>query len=322
VSKATVFAACLCVYLSATTHLAAAADGSFVRTLKVTGSLNLEVSTGSGDIHVTTGNSSEVLVTGRIRITRWLDGDAEEKVKRIESNPPIQQNGNEIRIGQIDDPDLYRNISIRYELVVPADTQLCSHTGSGSEEIEGIHGSINASSGSGGLKISNINDTVRAETGSGSIEIDQIKGNVHAKTGSGSIRATDVAGGFEGSSGSGDLRVEQTAPGSVRVNTGSGSIELRGIRGSLEASSGSGSIHADGDPTGGWNIRTGSGGVELQLPSEASFDLDAHTHSGTISMKGPVLSEVSNGRKDMHGRVRGGGVSVHVETGSGSIEIR
>jgi DUF4097 and DUF4098 domain-containing protein YvlB len=301
---------------------AASSEGSFQRTLQVTGPVNLDLTTGSGSVNVRTGSSSEVQVTGHIKVTNWFGGDAEERVKRIEANPPVQQSGNDIRIGHIDDTELLHNISISYDLVVPADTQLHSHTGSGSQSVEGIRGQLEIESGSGSLKISDIGDTVRAETGSGEIAIDRVKGNVRTKAGSGSIRATDIAGGFEGHTGSGHITLEQTASGSVHADTGSGGMELRGVHGSLEAQAGSGTITAEGNPTGAWTVHSGSGTIRLKLASDASFDLDAHTSSGSISVSQPVTVQGSMGRKELRGKVHGGGVPVEVKTGSGNIEIQ
>ena len=259
---------------------------------------------------------------GHIRATEWFGGNVEEKIKRLEANPPIQQSGNDIRIGHIDDPELRHNISISYEVVVPAETELRVQSGSGDQKVDGIRGPLEVSSGSGGLKISAIGDRVHAETGSGDIDIDRVKGNVHAKTGSGSIDASDIAGAFEADSGSGRITLQQTAPGSVRVDTGSGGMELHGVHGSLEAKAGSGTIQADGSPTGAWSVHTGSGEVKLKLPSDAAFDLDAHTSSGSISIDQPHTVQGSIGRKEVRGRVGGGGVPVEVETGSGDIQIR
>src|SRR5258708_9898776 len=142
-----------------------AAEGTFERTLHVNGTVNLQIETGSGSIDVTNGNPNEVRITGHIRSSDWF-GSAEDRVKRIESNPPIQQSGNDIRIGHIDDPELRRNISISYEVLVPASTQLHSSTGSGSQEISGIAGPLEASTGSGSLKITSIGSSVRAHSGS------------------------------------------------------------------------------------------------------------------------------------------------------------
>jgi DUF4097 and DUF4098 domain-containing protein YvlB len=300
----------------------ASSEGSFQRTLQVTGSVNLDLQTGSGSVNVRTGSSSQVQVTGRIKVTNWFGGDAEERVRRIEANPPIQQSGNDVRIGHIDDSELLHNISISYDLVVPADTQLHSHTGSGSQTVEGLRGQLEIESGSGSLKVTDIGDTVRAETGSGGIEIDRVKGNVRAKAGSGSIRATDIAGGFEGHTGSGHITLEQTGSGAVRADTGSGGMELRGVQGSLDAEAGSGTITAEGNPTGSWTVHSGSGSIHLRLASDAGFDLDAHTSSGSISVNQPVTVQGSMGRRQLRGKVHGGGVPVEVETGSGNIEIQ
>src|SRR5215475_3683651 len=301
---------------------AASARGEFERTLRVSGTVNLQVETGSGSIDVHTGNSSEVHVVGRIYVSEWFGGDnAEERVKKIESNPPVQQSGNDIRIGHIDDPELKHNISISYELVVPASTELKASSGSGSQTISGISGTLDANTGSGSLKISDIGSSVRAHTGSGSVDIDGAKGSVYARTGSGSIHARDVAGGFDGETGSGHLTLEQTAPGSVRAETGSGGLELHNVRGSLQAQAGSGSIRADGEATGGWTVHTGSGSVQLRLPQNASFDLNAHTGSGSINLSHPVTVQGTIGRKEVRGKVGSGGVPVEVQTGSGNIMI-
>ncbi|HTA23214.1 MAG TPA: DUF4097 family beta strand repeat-containing protein [Terriglobales bacterium] len=301
---------------------AASAEGSFQRTLTVTGPANVDLSTGSGSVHVRTGGSGQVEISAHIKVTNWLGGDGERKVQEIEKNPPIQQSGNDIRIGHSDDSELFHNVSISYELVVPAETQLRSHTGSGSQTIEGLQREVEIETGSGGLKISDMGNTVRAETGSGDVEIRGVKGNVRVKTGSGSIRADDIGGGFDGQTGSGHIVLEQTAPGAVRAETGSGGMELRGVKGSLEATAGSGTITAEGDPAGAWMVHSGSGGIHLKLGSGAAFDLDAHTSSGSISVSQPVTVQGTMGKRELRGKVNGGGVQVEVETGSGNIEIQ
>lgn len=297
-------------------------QGSFERTLKVSGAVDLEIETGSGSVNVRTGGSNTVHVSGTIKASNWFGADPTEKIRRIEANPPIQQSGNDIRIGHLVDPELRRNISISYEVEVPPETRLRSHTGSGGQTIQGIRGPLDVQSGSGSLVVADIGDTVRAETGSGSVEANHIKGNVRARSGSGSIRATDVAGGLEGQTGSGNITLVQTSSGAVRVDTGSGTIDLRGIRGSLEAKAGSGSIEAEGAATGAWTVRTGSGSVRLRLPSDATFDLYAHTGSGSVSVGPPVTVQGTISRKEVRGKVRGGGVPIEVETGSGGIEVQ
>jgi DUF4097 and DUF4098 domain-containing protein YvlB len=307
-----------------TSSAAFAAEGSFERTLQVSGPVNLQIETGSGSIEVRPGSSSQVRVNGHIRTNNWgLFGSrpAPDAIRKLEENPPIQQSGNDIRIGHIDDPELRRGISISYEVVAPSNTQLHSSTGSGNQEISGISGPAEIGTGSGSIKVSDIGSGVRAHSGSGNIQIDGVKSSVFARAGSGSIHATNVAGGFDGETGSGYLTLEQTAPGSVRAETGSGGVELRNVRGSLQAQAGSGSIKAEGDATGEWVVHTGSGSVQLRLPQSASFDLNAHTGSGSISLNHPVTVQGSIGKKEVRGKVGGGGVPVEVQTGSGDIVI-
>ena len=305
----------------AATQAMAAAEGNFQRSLTVNGHVDLDVTSGSGNITVRTGAVDKVEISGHIRVSDWFDSSAQEKVRRIENNPPIQQSGNSIRIGHVREFTFFRNISISYDIVVPADTELKSHTGSGTQAVDGVRGPLDCDAGSGNVKVTNIGSTVHAETGSGDIVVEHIKGNVRAHAGSGSIRADDVGGGFEGNTGSGRITLTQSAPGAVRAETGSGGMELRGVRGSLEARAGSGGISAEGQPTGGWMVHSGSGPIRLQFPTDAAFDLNARTSSGSISVDHPVTVQGQIGRKEIRGKVRGGGVPVEVETGSGNIQI-
>jgi hypothetical protein len=322
--KSLVWVALVAGALFAVSVPARSAQGSFDRTLKVTGAADVDVSTGSGSISVRRGEAGTVRIHGEIRAhSNWgiSDADAERRVKALEANPPIAQTGNIIRIGHIQDPDLQRNVSISYELVVPSETELKSQTGSGNQSIEGIRGPVRAHSGSGSLKVSDIGDELRAETGSGDIEVGTVHGSAYLNTGSGSIRGREIGGAITAQTGSGNLQLSQTAPGPVKVTTGSGTAELSGIRGSLRAQTGSGSITADGDPTGDWILHAGSGDLMVRIPANAGFDLNAHSGSGGISTTHPITMEGSLNRHELHGKVNGGGPRLEMETGSGNIRI-
>jgi Toastrack DUF4097 len=306
---------------------ARSAEGSFDRTLKVTGAADVTVTTGSGNIEVRRGAAGTVRIHGEIRAhNNWGfgDGDAEQKIKAIESNPPIEQTGNIIRIGHIQDPALRRNISISYEIEVPEQTQLNSKTGSGNQDIEGIRGPARIGSGSGTLKVSDIGDEVRAETGSGNIEVSSVHGSAFLNSGSGGIQAEDIGGGISAQTGSGNLRLSQSAPGPVKVVTGSGSAELTNIRGSLRAQTGSGGISAQGEPSGDWVLHAGSGDLTVRVPASAGFDLNAHSGSGQITtdQSHPITLEGTLNRHEIRGKVHGGGVRMDLETGSGNIHIQ
>jgi DUF4097 and DUF4098 domain-containing protein YvlB len=110
-------------------------------------------------------------------------------------NPPISQSGNTIRISVPRDEWQRRHLSISYELVVPPQTRLRAHPGSGSESVEGIHGPAELETGSGSVTVARVDDEVRIQTGSGRIQLDSLKSKVDAHTGSGSVRLEQTAAG-------------------------------------------------------------------------------------------------------------------------------
>jgi hypothetical protein len=303
---------------------ARAAEGSFDRTLKVTGPVELDVMTGAGDVRVRPGNASEVEVHGIIKIHTVLgfdSSDAREKARRLEANPPILQDGNFIRIGRIEDRELRKNVSISYMLTVPTQTGIKCVTGSGNFQVDGIHGPARATTGSGNIWVSNLGDEVEAITGAGGITLNRVQGAVRASTGSGNIQANEIAGDFHLSTGSGGIRLSEISSANGKVSTGSGNVEVTGVRGALRVMAGSGSIHAQGAPAGDWTLRTGSGSVSIQTNRGASFRLDAHTDSGQIETHRSVTLQGTVARGTLHGQVGQGGPLVSLRTGSGNIRI-
>lgn len=301
---------------------AAAEEGSFDRTLSVDGDVQLELDTGSGSISVHPGSPGVVKVHGEIRArTAWFGGGSSDRVRRISNDPPIEQLGNVIRIGA-DRDDLYRNVSISYEIEVPEETSLVTHTGSGSISVGSLRGPVDASSGSGSVHVGAIGGEVMVKTGSGSIHVDGVRGMLEASSGSGSISADDVEGTITARTGSGSIELEQTGMGDVDVESGSGEIRLRGIHGGLDAEAHSGSVFVEGIVARDWKISSSSGGVTLVLPEDAAFEIDARTSSGHIDLNHPVTVEGRMSQKTIRGTVRGGGPRVEIDTSSGSIEIR
>ena len=315
---------CILIYSLSTALFASDATGSFTNNLKVSGSVDLDVQTGSGNITIHTGGSDTITIYAKIRANdSWMGGGmpASEKVKRIEQDPPVKQNGNMISIGHIEDRELRHNVSISYEITVPTDAKVHSDTGSGDQDIEGIHGTLRANTGSGNVKARDIGNEVRANTGSGDVRLTQIKGHVYANTGSGNIEAKGVAGGMVAETGSGEIDYDQDSPGSVSAKTGSGSIHLHHVKGGVEAHTGSGDIKVDGEATANWTLRSGSGTIELRLPSQAAFDVDARSSSGSVSVNHPVTVQGTLKRNHIQGKVGNGGVLISMETGSGDIRI-
>jgi hypothetical protein len=313
----------LLLLAAAALPLWAAETGSFDRTLQVNGPVTIDLRTGSGSVRVHTGPDTSVHISATIRAgDSWLFGlSGREKVSKIAEHPPVVQNGNSITIGRIEDHDLRNDVSIDYDLTVPAQTRLTSATGSGNQTISGLKLAVAVTAGSGALSVDNSGADVRAVTGSGTIRINSAKGPVEARAGSGEIHALGVAGDVKVHTGSGNIEVEQTGQGSVEAAAGSGHVRLRGVKGSVRAHTGSGGVEAEGDPKGEWNIGTGSGAVDLKFPAQASFNIDAEARGGSVTINRKVTSEGTIAKNHIQGKVGSGGPLVEVRTGSGHIQV-
>src|SRR5262249_31382916 len=211
-------------------------------------------------------------------------------------------------------------------VTVPEKTRLTSSTGSGDQNISGLQLPATAKTGSGNITVEQIGAEVHASSGSGDLKINSVKGVLSCDTGSGNIHADDISGGARGGDvvargGSGNIEVRQTAGGSVRAETGSGNIRLNGVKGALRAQAGSGDIHAEGEPTRDWNLGAGSGNITLRVPAQASFNIDARTSSGSLTVKHPVTMQGTLSRKHIQGKVGNGGVLLDLHTGSGDIQV-
>jgi hypothetical protein len=298
------FALALVVLFAATITFASTPQGTFDKTLQVSGPVDLEVLTHSGDVTIRAGSSGSVSIHGKIFVgDRWLRGSRQSDVQEIAQHPPIRQDGNSVHIDYVNAHD----ISVDYEITVPADTVIRTHSGSGDQTIEGTRGNVDI------------------QTGSGDVKLKDLTGEVRLQTGSGDVRAHEISGAVKGGAGSGDIEVEETGSGDIDLHTGSGNIHVRGIQGSFHGEAGSGDITAEGTQSGAWEIRTGSGNVQVRLPSNSAFDADLSTSSGTIEVNSPiettVQGRVQETRKQIRGKVRGGGPLLSVRTGSGDVRV-
>ena len=259
--------------------------------------------TRSGDITVRSGSGGTVSIHGKIHLSNsWLERNRNEDVQELEKNPPLRQNGNSIRVDYVN----LRNVSVDYEITVPENTTVRTHSGSGNQNVEGIKGNVDLEAGSGDMQLSRLTGDLRFQTGSGNVRGRQLSGPARIKAGSG------------------DIEVEEIGVGDVDIRTGSGNITVSGVNGGFSAEAGSGDIRGNGTPKSLWNIRTGSGNVDLRVPSEVGFNVDISSNSGTVVVEHPVTTTVQGRvqeRKSVVGKVLNGGPTISVHTGSGDIRV-
>ncbi len=259
-------------------------EGKFERTLSVSGPVRLDLTTDSGGISVKPGTPGTVQIRGILRGSRRLDSsDIERRIRALEENPPVEQNGNTVRVGYVTERELLRGISMRLEILAPPESSLLARADSGGIQVEGIKGPVDAKADSGGIEATGIGSEVRATTDSGGIHIRDIRGPVFARADSGGIEAVEVAGAIDVATDSGGIRLSQTTPAPVRVRVDSGGASLKLA------------------PSGGYDVNVSSDSGRITLPEMAV--------RGTIS------------RQRAEGKVRGGGPLVDIQVDSGNVHI-
>ncbi len=267
-----------CAALALATTACTAASGSFNRTLQVSGPVTVRVATGSGDIHVISGDPNSVRVVGYIHAMGPFN--AQSRVNAVENNPPIDQSGNTINIGR----NTPNGVSIDYDITIPSSAQLTMHSGSGDLRIINIAGSTSADTGSGDIQADGLGGHVVLRTGSGDVHAGFANANdIQISSGSGDFILKNAQGILVAHTGSGDIKISGTPSGGWNLKSGSGDITLQTgpAHYSIDAVTGSGDIHSDqsvtthgnlghhhlfGDVNGGGptvKVVTGSGDIRI-----------------------------------------------------------
>ncbi len=174
------------------------------------------------------------------------------------------------------------------DLIVPPQCQLAVSTGDGGIEAERVAGDLSLHTGDGGIRAHELRGNVKLDTGDGGVEADGLDGTISAHSGDGGVR---LAGRFD----------------RLDVSSGDGGLTLTAQSGSRVAED--------------WNVETGDGGVRLRLPQDLHADLDAHTGDGGIVVDMPVEISGVMKRSAVQGRLNGGGGTIRLRSGDGSIHI-
>lgn len=293
--------------------------GTFDRDLAVTGPVVLEVANGSGNVRINPGTSGSVRVHGEFNVRTLPWENAQKRSAEVTQHPPIQQEGNLIRVGQAKQD--WGNLEVSYTISVPAETELRATMGSGELQVRGIRGPVQVTTGSGDVTAEQIGQDTRVTSGSGDIHLQDIQGQAQATAGSGDLHLSNVRGEIRAHTGSGDITIER--PGNaITAAAGSGDVVLRGISSDARVETKSGEVSVDGNPDGksNWEFHTSSGEVGIHVPSGSSFRFYARSSSGKIATGIPMVVEHQL-KHELHARVSDGKARIEVETSSGNISV-
>jgi hypothetical protein len=266
--------------------LAGAAMGraeEVAKTYAVSGHAKVKIETDDGAVRVSTGDIKQVEI--RVVYTGYkLNKDL--RVSTEQSGDTVEVTAK--TIGNWGFHWGVNHMSLRVEVHMPKDADLYARTGDGSVEADSVNGNVDVS------------------TGDGSITVQGAKGNIRFHTGDGHIEARGLDGSVDASSGDGHVNLEGRFD-SLRIKTGDGSVTARAGAGSKMASS--------------WNIYTGDGSVDLVIPGDLQANIDASTNDGRISLGLPVTVEGSFSSSKISGKLNGGGQTLTIRTGDGSIHL-
>ncbi|MGE0812208.1 MAG: DUF4097 domain-containing protein [Vicinamibacterales bacterium] len=167
----------------------------------------------------------------------------------------------------------------------------------------------------------------------GSISIEDVSGAVKMRSEDGAIIGLRLSGDIRASTDDGSIRLREST-GRVDVETLDGSIVVNGTLTQLRAKTGDGSVRIAAENGSriaeDWLVESGDGSVEVRLPHDLAAEIDAETSSGSIRSTYPGLTvpEAADGerRRSRDGRelrssIGGGGKTLRVRTGDGSIRF-
>jgi DUF4097 and DUF4098 domain-containing protein YvlB len=198
-----------------------------------------------------------------------------------------------------------RNISMHFEVEVPAETRTEIQTSGGSLKLFGLRGDSQLKTSGGSIEVSGLNGRLEAETSGGGIRLREVAGNARVETSGGGIEVESVDG-------------------SVRAHTSGGPIRIDRVTGSLEAKTSGGSVHANfgkGNFHGG-DLETSGGSIEVAVDPSANFEIDASTSGGSVSSDLPIRVVGRISSSSLHGTIGSGGELLRLHTSGGSIHIR
>jgi hypothetical protein len=264
---------------------AAAQRFPFERAYDVGQSPVIDVSTTRGKINIRVGDPGRVVVTGAatIRLGLTVPSQAVDMARKVAANPPIERNGDQLRLRSPQDPDENRAMTVNYDLRVPPNTRVVAVSDSGAIDVRDIAGHVEVRTQSSAISLMSL-------------------GSADIETGSGAVR-------LDGSSGP------------IRITTSSSGITARGIRGGLQTRTESGHTTVSGAPSAPWDVSTGSSGIDVDFDAPVNAMLRAQTSSGSVNTPERMVKG-SIERQRVDGAIGEGGPTVRLISRSGSIRVR
>lgn len=205
-----------------------------------------------------------------------------------------------------DIPSGLNDISLHYDLYVPANLKVKTDTGAGSIQVTNYKGDLTLTSRVGRIGVDASAGSLTASSGAGSIQVRNFQGPVTAHTNVGSLNVDSVVGALQLDSGTGSINVQDFQGGKLVAETRTG-----GIHASTRA-------NLEGDV----NLKAQMGSISLDIPRDSSIRATAQTRTGSLSTPG-FMSVTRNGTASSAVGTNGDGkYTVTLEAGTGSVHLQ
>ena len=280
-----------------------------------------------GTIDVSAGSDDKISVQVHRKIDS--DNDAQEKEYFASAPVTVSKDGNTVTVRarrQNKERNLNWsgrcNMDARYTVRVPKSFDSELRTGGGTIQVSEITGKMSADTSGGKLKFTHLKGPTGATTNGGSIELNGCDGPLKVDTSGGRIEAIDGTGSLEART-SGGAIVVRNFGGDAKVETSGGRLSFENINGKIFGRTSGGSINAKlkSPVPGDVNLETSAGSIEVLVPSDAGLDVEAEASSGRVTSDLPFTGTRTD-RDSMKGKINGGGKSLVLRSGAGSISIK
>lgn len=279
----------------------------------------------SGDIDVKTWDRGEVKIDA-LKISKHSSMDKAKEYAGL-VNIEITEEGGMLNIVTKYPKNGPKNmsVSINFNLMIPSQASADINSVSGDLTLANIGGAAKAETVSGNVVLEKIGGTLKGRTVSGdvsvmgaakgaycksvsgNVKVDDVNGDAELQTVSGTIKAGSVKGSITAENTSGDVELtEVTDAKAIKAKTLSGDVGYAGV------------IYSDG----AYSFKSHSGDVVLTVPSDAAFDLEAQTFSGSIETDFEITLMGKISKKELKGSVNGGGATLEIKTFSGDVRVK
>jgi RNA polymerase sigma factor (sigma-70 family) len=240
----------------------------------------------NGNIDVQAGGEGAV----QVQVTKQGRGKTEEAAQEALKTVDVKmtQEGETVRVKvtRTEEGKSTHSTGASAELKVPAAATL---------ELHSKNGSVRLTGGTG---------KVQARTSNGTIQADNSKGPLDLQTSNGAVAVTGATGRLELKTNNGAIRI-QAEKAVASAKTSNGPVEFRGTL--------AGGKHA---------LHTTNGSIVVNLPGDASFEVDAQTSRGKITSEFANKKTVGN-TKHWHETVgQNPTVILQLHTSNGNITVR